>query len=261
MQQVKPADEPCWVRTPDCQEDASRSSLYFVGRSQETLANVGQPRRASFRSAQRDAEQEYARYLGVDIESSSYLKSLFKNERYQMQFEETIHETVEQTVSELVKADEYFVSYEVDAEGVPLWTAYVLLRISNETVVKHQLALREEAKRKAEEPDAPEKPDEWIASLYNIDDSVSVFVNGTKINQCDFSQNCKVKLTPHLNPGQNKIRLEYSNYAMFWTYAYKILKNGEVMYKARCGQVWLMGCGFLDTKLGVVHSFEFEVAH
>ena len=125
MQQVKPADEPCWVRTPDCQEDASRSSLYFVGRSQERLANVGQPRRASFRSAQRDAEQEYARYLGVDIESSSYLKSLFKNERYQMQFEETIHETVEQTVSELVKADEYFVSYEVDAEGVPLWTAYV----------------------------------------------------------------------------------------------------------------------------------------
>ena len=41
----------------------------------------------------------------------------------------------------------------------------------------------------------------------------------------------------------------------------QILKNGEVMYKARCGQVWLMGCGFLDTKLGVVKSFEFEVAH
>ena len=152
----------------------------------------------------KEMRSRYARYLGVDIESSSYLKSLFKIERYQMQFEETIHETVEQTVSELVKADEYFVSYEVDAEGVPLWTAYVLLRISNETVVKHQLALREEAKRKAQEPDAPEKPDEWIASLYNIDDSVSVFVNGTKINQCDFSQNCKVKLTPHLNPGQTR---------------------------------------------------------
>ena len=259
MKQVKPADEPCWVRTPDCQASESSASIYFVGQSQEPLANVGQPQRDSFRSAQRDAEQEYARYLGVEVESSSYLKSLFKNERYQMQFEETIHETVEQTVSELVKADEYFVSYERDENGIPLWTVYVLLKISKENVAKHQIAIRDEAKRKAEAPEPPKGPDEWVASLYNIDDSAAVYVNGTKINQCDFSQSCDVNLTPHLRSGANKVRLEYSNNVMFWTYGYKVHKNNEVMYEGRCGQVWLMGCGFLDTTLGVVHAFEFEV--
>ena len=256
MASVKAPDEPCWVRTPDCRDVEGDSTLYFVGQSKEPLASRGQPPRASFHSAQRDAEQEYARYLGVDIESSSYLMSLFKDEEYQLQFEETIQETVEQRVSELKKADEYFVAYERTEEGEPLWTVYVLLKIAQEHVQKHQAAIAQEAYEKA---NAPAPPDEWVASLFNIDDSASVFVNGTKINQCDFSQSCEVRLTPHLQAGSNKVRLEYINHLMFWTYGYEVLKNGEVMYEGRCGQVWLMGCGFLDTKLGVVHTFEFEV--
>ena len=46
---------------------------------------------------------------------------------------------------------------------------------------------------------------------------------------------------------------------MFWTYGYEVSKNGEVMYEGRCGQVWVLGCGFLNTKKGLVHAFEFEV--
>ena len=52
---------------------------------------------------------------------------------------------------------------------------------------------------------------------------------------------------------------EYKNHLLFWTYGYEVTKNGEVMYEGRCGQVWVVGCGFLNTKKGVVHAFEFEV--
>ncbi|MEC9465623.1 MAG: hypothetical protein VX834_07555 [Myxococcota bacterium] len=256
MSRVVPADEPCWIRTPDCQAGEADAHFYFVGQSKEPLPSVGRPLRASFRSAQLDAEHEYARFLGVDIESSSYLKSLFASEQYQLQFEETIRQEVSQSVRELVKADTYYVADERTQEGVPMWTVYVLLKIAREHVSKHQSAILEEARRRA---DAPPPADEWVASVFNVDDSVAIYVNDTKINQCDFSQSCDVKLSPHLVSGRNQVRFEFINHALFWTYGYEVRKNGEVMYKGRCGQVWVLGCGFLDLRLGVVHAFSFEV--
>ena len=256
MSSAKAADEPCWIRSPDCRADAENATLYFVGQSKEPLASWGRPSRDSIHSAQRDAEQEYARYLGVDIEASSYLQSLFSNEHYQMQFEESISENVNHTVSELIKADEYSVAHQESSDGEPLWSVYVLIKISKDSATKHQAAIAEELRRRAA---APPPPDEWVASVFNIDDTVAIYVNDKKINQCDFSRSCEINLSPHFESGHNKVRLEYSNHALFWTYGYEVLKNGEVMYKGRCGQVWVMGCGLVDTKLGVVHTFEFEV--
>ena len=100
--------------------------------------------------------------------------------------------------------------------------------------------------------------DEWTASLFNIDDSAAIYVNGKKINQCGFSRSCTVKLTPHFVAGNNKVRLEFSNRALFWTYGYEVFKNKESMYAARCGSVWLYGCSW-NISLGVVHTFEFDV--
>ena len=256
MSSVKAADEPCWLRTPDCTADAETTALYFAGQSDQPRANWGRPTRDSFHSAQRDAEQQYARFLGVEIKSSTYLQSLFKNEHYQSQFEQTIRQDVNRKVSELVKADEYFVAYQQTGEGEPLWTVYVLIKIAKEHVNKHRIAVAEETKRRAE---APPPPDEWIASVFNIDDGVAIYINDTKVNQCGFSRSCEVKLSPHFKSGHNKVRLEYSNRALFWTYGYEILKNDEVMYRDRCGQVWLFGCADWDTKRGVVHAFEFQV--
>ena len=255
MSSVKAADEPCWIRTPDCRADAENSALYFVGQSEQALANWGRPKRTSVHSAQQDAEQQYARFLGVDTKSSIYLQSLFENERYQSQFSHTLSSNVDHTVSELVKADEYFVAHQQTRDGEPLWTVYVLIKISKENADKHRVAIAEEAKRRAE---APPPPDEWTASVFNIDDSVAVYVNKLKVNQCGFSRNCTVKLSPHFKPGPNKVRLEYSNRLLFWTYGYEIRRNDEVMYTGRCGQVWLYGCSW-DTTNGVVHSFEFHV--
>jgi hypothetical protein len=255
MKSVKAADEPCWIRAPNCTADAENTALYFVGQSKEPLASWGRPKRRSFHSAQSDAEQQYARYLGVDIQSSVYLQSVFKNEYYQSQFEETSKQSVKRTVSELIKADEYFVAYQQTSDGEPLWTVYVLIKIEKENVQRHRNAIAQEIKRQVEKPPPP---DEWIASVFNIDDSVSIYVNGTKIDQCDFSRSCDVKLSPHFKSGTNKVRLEYRNFALFWTYGYEILKNKKVMYKGRCGQVWVFGCA-LNIKTGVVHTFVFEV--
>jgi len=269
MTSVRAADEPCWVRTPDCRADAESTALYFVGQSKQPQASWGRPKRDSFHSAQTDAEQQYARYLAVDIKSSTYLRSLFENEHYQSQFKETIEQSVNHTVSELIKADDYFVAHQQTSEGEPLWTVYVLIKIAKENVKRHRLAIAEEARRRAEEArrraeearrraEAPPPPDEWTASVFNIDDSVAIYVNAQKINQCGFSRSCTVKLSPHFKSGLNKVRLAYKNRALFWTYGYKIRKNDEVMYAGRCGQVWLFGCSWNTTR-GVVHTFEFEV--
>ncbi len=256
MSSAKAADEPCWIRTPACTADAEDTALYFVGQSKQPLASWGRPKRDSFHSAQADAEQQYARFLAVDIESSIYLQTLFKDEHYQSQFEETIRADVNHTVSDLTRADEYFVAHQQTEEGEPLWMVYVLIKIAKENVEKHRAAIAEEARARAE---APPPPAEWVASVFNIDDSVAIYVNKKKINQCNFSRSCKVKLNPHFEPGRNKVRLEYRNHIGLWTYGYEILKDDEVMYKGDCGKVWIFGCGYWDTERGVVHEFEFEV--
>lgn len=253
---VQASDEPCWVRTPDCRSGVSATALYFVGQSKAPIANWGSPGRESLQSAQRDAEHSYARFLGVEIESSSYIQSIFENQEYRLEVQEKVRDKVHQTVSDLTKADQYFVSHRQTSEGEPLWTVYVLLEIAKADVRKHQKAIADEARQLAL---APKPPDEWVATVFNIDDMVDVYVNQKKISQCDFSRTCEIKLSPHFKEGKNKVRFEYSNHLLFWTYGYEVSKNGEVMYEGRCGQVWVLGCGFLNTNKGVVHTFEFEV--
>lgn len=247
--------EPCWVKTPNCNAKPDDTDLYFVGQSGQPLASWGRPKRASTHSAQRDAEQQYARFLGVEINSSIYLQSLLKNEGYQNQFAHTITSNVNRTVSDLVKADEYSVAYQETSEGEPLWTVYVLIKVAKQIVDKHRLAVAKETKRRAI---APPPSDQWTATIYNIDDTAAIYVNGTQVTRCGYSESCTVKLNNHLKAGKNAIRLEYGNRFGVWTYGYKVHKNKEIMYEARCGQVWLYGCSW-DLSTGVMHTFDFEV--
>lgn len=249
------AEEPCWVKRPNCLAKGEDTALYFVGQSAQPLANWGRPERASTQSAQTDAEQQYARFLGVEITSSVYLQSLLEDERYQSQFSHTVTSNVDRTVSDLVKVDEYFVAYQQTTEGQPLWTVYVLIKVSKESVDTHRVAVAEEAKRRA---NAPPPPDEWTAKVFNIDDSATIYVNGTKISECGFSDTCTVGLGPHFEPGANHVRIDFGNRLGFWTYGYEVHKNDELMYEGSCGQVWVFGCSW-DTTIGVAHSFEFQV--
>jgi hypothetical protein len=252
---MKSADEPCWILRPSCLVTSEDTALYFVGQSAEPLANWGRPKRASTQSAQGNAEQQYARFLGVEITSSSFLQSLLKDEQYQSQFRQTSTLNVNHTVSDLVKVDEYAGVYQQTSEGEPLWTVYVLIKVSQESVDKHRIAVAEEAKRKANEPPPL---DEWTAKVFNIDDSATVYVNGTQITRCGFSDSCTVSLGKHFKPGTNHVRFDYDNRLGFWTYGYEVRKNDEVMYEGSCGQVWVFGCSW-DTTVGIIYTFEFEV--
>ncbi len=253
MNQVLADDAPCWIRNPQCLSTNDDNSLYFVGRSDETLPNWSFPKRESFYSAQRDAEMQYARFLGVDISSSSFMKEVFNNKVYQSQFEQTNTEELQHRLSDIKKVDEYFVALHETEDGEPLWLVYMLIKVSPDIIEKHRLATSKEIiKRESEAEDI------WTAYLYNIDDTVSVFVNEVKINQCDLAQSCTIELSPHLEYGNNKLRLEFENAALWWAYGYQILKNNKTMYQGKCGQVWLFGCNG-DTTVGKVHEFEFEI--
>ncbi len=281
MGSVTSGDEPCWVRAPDCLAKESADFSYFVGQSEAPFASWGRPDRSSFKSAQEDAEQQYARFLGVDIESSTFMQTLLTDAHYQSQFDHTVHTSVQRTVSDLVKSDTYFVAHQETSEGEPLWTVYVLLKVANTDVASHRKRIAEESKQQklverekaAAEKAAQAKAErdrleraklessnpQWVAEVHNIDDSAHVYVNGQHIRECGFSQSCTVKLSPHFVAGMNTVRLEYRNHIGLWTYGYEILKGKEVMYQGRCGQVWVYGCQYWNTDKGVIHTFEFKV--
>ena len=138
----------------------------------------------------------------------------------------------------------------------------MLIEISKENVDKHRAAIAMEAQQKREEAErianAPPPSDEWTVKLHNIDDTASVFVNGTKVTTCGFSRSCTVHLNRHFKAGTNKVRLAFGNRLGAWTYGYKVRKNKEIVYEGRCGQVWVYGCEW-DIRHGVRHTFEFEV--
>ena len=281
MDAVQSKAQPCWVSTPQCADDGAKNALYFVGQSESVAAGWRRPSRDAFRSAQKDAEQQYARYLGVDIRSSTFLKSVLDDADYNSQFSETIDARVERTVSHLTKADEYYVADQKNASGQPVWTVFILLKIERSVVKAHQAAVAEERrlaqlqeKARLQEKQQSQKKqdvqskalastmngDGWVVSVYNVDDLAAVYVNGQKVRECGFSRSCQVALAPHLTEGINRVRLVYKNHFGPWTYAYKVTQNKTVMYEGRCGQVWAYGCGVLNFRTGIVHEFKFEIS-
>lgn len=255
------AAEPCWIKRPNCQATSDETDLYFVGQSAEPLAQWGRPKRKSTRSAQADAEAQYARFLGVNIESSIYLKEVLDESTYQSQFTHTVSSNLNHVVSDLVKVDEHFAAYQETSDGQPMWTVYILIKVTRKTIDKHRVAIAEEAKRLAEIADQKSlisERDIWTAKVFNIDDTATIYINEIAVRRCEFSSSCTVELTRHFNKGNNHVKLSFGNRLGFWTYGYEVRKNKQIMYKGRCGQVWVFGCDW-TMKHGVVHLFEFEV--
>ena len=286
--------EPCWVKSPDCRQDDTQA-LFFVGQNEAPTPSWGKPSRAAIRSAQQDAEQQYARYLSVDIQSSLFMKRLFNDGVAESEFKHTVTSTAERTVSQVRTIDQHFVAHSETVDGQPLWTVYVLIKIEKDAVESHQAAIAVEAKEKAQEAaqraqrerkeaerkaqrekeqqaaaqresernaaEAAQAPDTWTAELSNIDDSVSIYVNNTKVHECGFSDSCTVDLSRHFIHGNNIVRLEFENLIGPWTYGYEILKNQKLMYQGRCGQVWVYGCKYFDTEVGISHRFEFQTEY
>lgn len=256
--------EPCWVKRPNCRASLKEDALYFVGQSAQPLAHWGQPNRKSKHSAMADAETQYARFLGVKVQSALNLKESLAGDSYESQMTHHISSDVSQLVSDLVKVDEYFTAYQETNEGQPLWTVYVLVKVERSIIEKHRAII--EKKETAKKKPLPKKAtvthhsdqEIWTAKIFNIDDSARILVNGIVVRQCEFSQTCHVSLNPHFKAGSNKVILSFSNRFGPWTYGYEVRKNKTLMYQSKCGQVWLFGCKW-DMSRGVIHKFEFNV--
>lgn len=261
--------EPCWIKRPNCRASLKEDALYFVGQSAQPLAHWGQPNRESKHSAMADAEAQYARFLGVKVQSALDLKESLDGDSYESQVTHQISTDVSQLVSDLVKVDEYFTAYQETDEGQPLWTVYVLVKVERSSIEKHRAMIEKKERDKKQALPKQALPKQalvsqesdqeiWTAKVFNIDDSASISVNGTVVRQCEFSQTCHVDLNPHFKPGINLVRLSFSNRLGPWTYGYKVQKNKTVMYQGKCGQVWLFGCQW-DMSRGVIHTFDFKV--
>ena len=237
VQRAHAPEAPCWIDRPDCLAVAGESALILWGNQTTLCLILGNQPETQVHAARRDAELAYARFLAVDIETSSTLRTVFTNDSYRLQFDENIKEQVSHRVGASCKAAQYNVVHEVSPEGVPMWSVFVLFKgVSEEDVAKHRIAIAAERERLE---NLPPLQDEWVVSLFNIDDSVSVYVNDLKINQCDLSRSCKVKLSPHFRPGTNRVRFVYRNEVFLWTYGYEVFKNDEMMYKGRWSSLGL----------------------
>jgi len=212
-----------------------------------------------------DAETQYARFLGVEVQSSTKLEEALNEHSYQSQMSQRIPSRSNHLVSDLIKVDEHFAAYQETDEGQPLWTVYVLTKITQTTLKKHRDLI---AKKKILKTESPPKPisssqateELWTAKVFNIDDMASIYVNGVVVRGCEFSRTCEVALNPHLKLGRNQIELTFSNRLGFWTYGYEVHKGDQLMYQGTCGKVWLYGCEW-NISRGVMHRFKFEIDH
>ena len=267
--------EPCWIKQPHCKGADHQEMLYFVGQSANPIAHWGQPKRESLRSAMADAEAQYARFLGVQVQSSIKLAEVQNESEYQSQVSQQVSTKVNQLVSDLMRVDEHFVAYQETDDGQPLWTVYVLVQIPRSTIKQHRLIINEKAnaqKKQLRQQDISTKlntnkqrkttqirrQELWTAKVFNVDDTATIYVNGTVIRQCEFSRTCSVELNPHLKLGSNLVELKFGNRLGFWTYGYEVRKDDKLLYQAKCGQVWVFGCKW-NVSHGLVHQFEFKI--
>ncbi|MCP5162168.1 MAG: hypothetical protein H6999_00460 [Hahellaceae bacterium] len=197
MSSFEAHDEPCWIRSPDCVQQPNQQYVYFVGQSDRAYPSVGRPDRAAFASAQKDAELQYAKFLGVSVSSAMSLEQSESQGRTSSRFGEVLQETVQQRISDLKKADQYFVSNAINTAGERLWTVYILLKVDKVDIDKHrsQMLSRIESKVPEKQPKAS-NVQEIALSLFGL-------WEGAGVQDNDMSWTIKVKI------GQQDSVIEY----------------------------------------------------
>ena len=106
---------------------------------------------------------------------------------------------------------------------------------------------------------AAKKANTWSLSLYQIDDQMDVYLNGTKLSTCYFGNTCNSDLTNLMKSGKNSLKLVLTNTGAGWTYGYQILKNGSVYKQDSCGVFNTFGCANDDYTLGEVFSVTYAI--
>lgn len=99
----------------------------------------------------------------------------------------------------------------------------------------------------------------WKLHLSGIDDSMAVYVNGNLVYTCSFGQTCSVNLSQYLLSGTNTLEMQLTNTVSGWTFDYKILKDGVVVLKDKCGNFNVSGCMGDQQDTGVVYDVKLNI--
>lgn len=128
-------DEPCWVSNPSC-ASTSDNYIYFSGQSDRDYPSYGRPERKAFESARKDARQQYANYLGVEVTADTTIENELNNGNVNSKYGQISTETLKHTVSHLQKVDEYFTAATINKKGERSWRVFVLMRVAREKAEK-----------------------------------------------------------------------------------------------------------------------------
>ncbi|PZF77565.1 hypothetical protein DK847_09680 [Aestuariivirga litoralis] len=106
----------------------------------------------------------------------------------------------------------------------------------------------------------------WSLKVYNVDDNLNVYVNGTLRATCAFATGvtgCTYNLNSWMVTGANSVRIELVNSGSGYTYAYRLLNNGVTQQEYECG-VWNQGwcdAGDGGLKTGVVMTKSWSLLY
>lgn len=102
---------------------------------------------------------------------------------------------------------------------------------------------------------------QWTLHLSGVDDSAVVLINNSKIGECTFGQTCDIELNRYLRHGLNLFELRVNNTSAGWTFAYRLLKDGDVMLAAQCGKFNVFGCMGDQQDTGIVYDVRVNIAY
>ena len=94
-----------------------------------------------------------------------------------------------------------------------------------------------------------------VLEVSNVDDVLMVLKITSEGEQVlgEFGTG-EVDLLPHLEDGENIIRLRLQNTGSGWTYAWRLLLDGELVAEDSCGEQGIRGCLNNDNQLGTVYE-------
>jgi uncharacterized membrane protein len=95
--------------------------------------------------------------------------------------------------------------------------------------------------------DAPPQEEQTIRSnysvkVYNVDDLATVYVNGSKQFDVEYTKTERRDITSSLRPGNNQVRLVLQNHVAGYTYGFEIFRDNVSIFKDECGLVMSYIC-------------------
>ncbi len=97
-------------------------------------------------------------------------------------------------------------------------------------------------------------PVPYFVHLYNIDDSVTCWINGEIIATANYGDTKKIDITSRLHEGDNNVRFKLVNIGGGYTWGFRIYKGQTVIWQDEAGTVGIKGANNNDQTTGIVYD-------